>query len=406
MAEKSILELAHALKHSQPVDNLRGLCYPASLPPASAIELPSYQEVKKDILRFEEMFRTFYRNNDPIRGQCLVQRQDNRYLIQNPPADLPTTQELDAVYELPFLLAPHPLDAGQGTIKALETIRFGITTHRGCYGECNFCAIAVHQGRTVTGRSRQSILREAERMTNHPEFKGVLLDVGGPTANMYGFECTTKKKKGACPTKRCLFPVICPSLKIDHTPQIDLLRALRNIPTIRQVRVASGIRYDMILADRKNGIKYLRELVRHHIGGQLKIAPEHSEKRVLDVMGKPDSRALLDFRSLFQDLLKKENKENKLFLTYYMIAAHPGCRQQDMQRLQTFCRDQLGILPRQVQLFTPSPSTWSTTMYHTCRAPGSGKPLYVEKKDGARKAQVESLLKRGKRPPARARGER
>jgi len=393
MAERSILELAGALKQGDDPRRIRGLCYAAAQLPEDCLELPSCKEVAGNKEAFTEMFHLFYRHNDPLTARTLVQQQDTRYLVQNPPAYPLTQEELDRVHGLDFEREAHPFCLQQGEIKALETIRFAIATHRGCYGECNFCAIAVHQGRTVTWRSRESILAEARKIAAHPRFKGIIHDVGGPTANMYGFECDKKLAHGSCREKRCLFPKICPKMEVDHGEQIRLLRELRSIPGIRKVVVASGIRYDMILADRKNGLQYLRELVRHHVSGQMKVAPEHSEDNVLALMGKPGAEVLLAFRKLFARLNEEEGL--KQFLTYYMIAAHPGCTQEDMRRLQDFCRRELRLLPRQVQIFTPTPSTYSTLMYCTGSDPFSGRDIFVEKSVSGKEKQ-KNLLTAGK----------
>lgn len=407
MAEKSVVELAHCFQKKREPYNIKGLCYIGSHVPDEYIGLPSFDQVREDKQRFTKMFSLFYENNDPLTAKGLAQSHGKRYLIQNPPADLLSTQELDTVHELDFTLDLHPFHQKEGSVRALETIRFGITSHRGCYGECNFCAIAVHQGRTVQWRSKESLMRETKKLTQHASFTGVIHDVGGPTANMYGFECPKKLTQGVCKKKRCLFPKICPSLPIDHNPQISLLKSLRKIPGIQQVRVASGLRYDMILADEKNGQRYLREIICHHIGGQLKIAPEHSEKNVLNAMGKPGSDKLLTFRDLFVALIQKEKKKN-LFLTYYMIAAHPGCTMQNMHRLKDFCRKELRLLPRQVQIFTPTPSTWSSLMYWTGIDPQTGKQLFVERNKMTREKQKSVLTgnaspKKGKTNKRRSR---
>ena len=389
MAEKAVIELAHALKQGRDTTAIRGLCYPAAEPPAEALLLPDYPTVAGDRQAFTQMFAAFYENNDPLSARMLAQRQDSRFLIHNPPQPPLNTEELDQVHALPFERAVHPLDAKGGPVPALTTIRFALTTHRGCYGECNFCAIAVHQGRTIQERSTASLVAEARELAEHPDFKGMLADVGGPTANMFGFECEKKRRKGACQDKRCLFPRICPSLKIDHGPLISLLQQLRKIKKIHKIAVASGIRYDLILADRKNGLAYLRELVRHHVSGQLKIAPEHSEQEVLAAMGKPGTESLLQFRELFMRLTREEGLDQ--FLTYYIIAAHPGCTQASMERLRKFCQQKLQVLPRQVQLFTPTPCTWSTLMYWTETDPWSRKKCFVEKNAAARERQKGAL---------------
>jgi len=402
MAERTVLELARALAAGQSPTSIRGLCYAAAEAPATALMLPAYQTTAADKTAFAAMFRVFYDNNDPITAQMLAQQQDSRFLIHNPPQPPLSTTELDQVHNLDFERDLHPLDRRMGTVRALDTIRFALATHRGCYGECNFCAITVHQGRTIQQRSVESIVREAERLAVHPAFKGTIADVGGPTANMYGFECAKKQTKGACRDKRCLFPTICPSLKIDHGPLIGLLQRLRSINNIKKIAVASGIRYDIILADKKHGLSYLREVVRHHVSGQMKIAPEHSESEVLHAMGKPGTEPLLQFRSLFNRLTDEEGL--KQFLTYYLIAAHPGCTQAAMEALHAFCRKELHLIPRQVQLFTPTPCTWSTLMYWTETDPFSNTPCFVEKSEAGRERQKVALVGDVPRPKKEAIG--
>ena len=238
------------------------------------------------------MFHTFYRNNDPLTAKGLCQQQDNRFLVQNPPS-LPLAQkELDKIYELPYEKEVHPYYRKDGKVKALETIKFSITTHRGCYGECNFCSIAVHQGRAIQGRSEKSVLREAKLLSKQKDFKGYILDIGGPTANMYKIECGKKLKSGSCSDKRCLYPKICPNLKIEHQRQIEMLKKIKQIEGIKKIFIASRISYDILLNEKKYRGKYLRELLKDHISGQLKIAPEHTESHVLEKMGKPDKEYL------------------------------------------------------------------------------------------------------------------
>lgn len=389
MAERSVVELASCIRDGNDPREIRGLCYISREIPDGCLKLPSFRKAAEDKNAFTGMFNSFYRNNDPITASPLAQRQDTRYLIQNPPALYLSGAELDAVHALEYERDLHPFYRRHGEVKALETIRFSIATHRGCYGECSFCAIAVHQGRTVRCRSKRSILAEARQIVSHPMFKGTITDVGGPTANMYGFECSRKLKDGCCPMKRCLFPKICPELRINHEKQISLLKALRSIEGVRKVVVASGIRHDMVLADKKNGTRYLGEVVRNHVSGQMKIAPEHSEMQVLEKMGKPGRDVLLKFRDLFYRLTKKEDR--KQFLTFYMIAAHPGCTESDMARLKSFSQSKLKLLPRQIQVFTPTPSTYSTLMYWTERDPFSGKSCFVEKTFRGRQRQKDAL---------------
>ncbi len=257
MADDSILEFANTLASGTSPESIRGLCFISKQPPEGYLELPAFETVAEDKHAFIEMFHTFYQNNDAITARGLYQRHGDRFLVQNPPAYPLSEARLDEVYSIEFERAVHPHYARQGHVKALETIQFSITTHRGCYGECNFCAIAVHEGRTVQSRSPESIIAEAARITRLPGFKGILSDVGGPTANMYGWECSKKLKQGSCAHRRCLTPERCQLMRPNHQPQIALLRELRKIPGIRKVFVASGIRYDLILADKPHGRAYL-----------------------------------------------------------------------------------------------------------------------------------------------------
>uniref|UniRef100_UPI0040559F5F YgiQ family radical SAM protein n=1 Tax=Candidatus Electronema sp. TaxID=2698783 RepID=UPI0040559F5F len=397
MAERSVVELARCLRDGHDLRGIRGLCYVSKERPAEYLELPAYEDVaghgrggsRTAPTAFTRMFRTFYENNDALTAQGLAQLHNDRWLIQNPPQPPLTQDELDRVHSLDYQLDLHPYDRQRGQVKALETIRFALTTHRGCYGECNFCAIAVHQGRTVTCRSRQSIVAEARRLTKHPAFKGRIHDVGGPTANMYGIECRKKLTKGCCQDRRCLFPEICKNMVIDHSEQLRLLKELRSLPGVKQAVVSSGIRYDLILADRKNGLSYLRQVVRHHVSGQMKVAPEHCQPQVLACMGKPGVESLLRFRELFTRLTQEEGLPQ--FLTYYIIAAHPGCTQADMLALKDFARKELKVFPKQVQIFTPTPSTWSTVMWWTGENPFTGEACYVEKDARRRERQKEVL---------------
>ncbi|CAK8713422.1 YgiQ family radical SAM protein [Candidatus Electrothrix laxa] len=393
MAERAVVELATALREGNDPYSIRGLCYSAPERPAEYLTLPAFDEVsgagKQAKKAFTKMFRRFYENNDPLTAEGLAQLHGTRWLIQNPPQHHLSPAELDHVHSLDYQLDLHPFHQPQGDVRALETIRFSLATHRGCYGECNFCAIAVHQGRTVVQRSRKSIVNEAKGLIAHPAFKGRIHDVGGPTANMYGVECRKKLNKGSCSDKRCLFPQKCKAMQVDHSEQLRLLEELRQLEGVKQVVVSSGIRYDLILADHKNGLKYLRQVVRHHVSGQMKVAPEHCQDNVLACMGKPGRESLLRFRDLFNRMSEAEGL--KQFLTYYIIAAHPGCRQQDMQAMKNFAQKELKVLPRQVQIFTPTPSTWSTLMYWTGENPFTGQPCFTEEDAQARERQKAVL---------------
>jgi uncharacterized radical SAM protein YgiQ len=388
------------LREQRDVHATRGLCFIAKEPLAGYTEIPSYEQVVQDKHAFIDMFHIFYHNQDPLTAKGLTQKHGERYLVQNPPSQRLAQSELDGVFALSYQRAQHPFYEKIGPVKALETVRFSINSHRGCYGECNFCAIAVHEGRTVQWRSQASILAEAEYLTHLPDFKGYILDVGGPTANMYGFECSKKLKEGACEDKRCIYPIACPALKPDHQQQISLLKKLRQIPGVKKVFVGSGIRYDLVFADQVHGGEYLQEIVEQHISGQMKVAPEHSENRVLAAMGKPGKSDLLNFKQKFDELSEKAHLDQ--YLTYYLIAAHPGCSEQDMKSLQQFASQELHIHPEQVQIFTPSPSTYSSLMYYTEMDPFSRRPIFVEKNESLKEKQKEIVTPKTKAPSAEA----
>ena len=408
MAEKTILDLARALQDKTDHSRIRGLCYVDSNPPVpnaafgnGDLELPSHKAIASDKERFARMFADFYANNDPHTAKRLFQLQDTRYLIHNPPQWPLSVKELDRVYEQPYTHEVHPYYAEMGKVAAMDTIRFSLTTHRGCFGECRFCAIAVHQGRQVISRSHNSLVREAVRMTGHPQFKGIIANVGGPTANMYAMACRRIGEKGACAEKSCLFPKSCGLLKTDHAPQMALLRAIRKLPGVRKVFIGSGLRYDLIVKDARNGRQYLEEILTHHVSGQFKIAPEHVNAGVLDLMGKPGPETLAAFLKMFQKI--SQSVKNKAFLTYYMMAAHPGCTLSHMRELRDFALNRLKIIPEQVQIFTPSPSTWATLMYHIEKNPFTGEKIPVEKTLAGKQRQ-KAVMEKGKQQVQRPRG--
>ncbi|MDH4227906.1 MAG: YgiQ family radical SAM protein [Deltaproteobacteria bacterium] len=391
MAEGSARELANCLKNGGDPSTIRGLCYISKTLVAGSIEMPSFEETRDDKKKFLEAFRIFYSNNDPVTAKALTQRHGVRYLVQNPPAPYVTGEALDKVYNLEYERELHPVHRKDGEVKVLETIRFAVSTHRGCYGECAFCAIAVHEGRRVRSRSRASIVKEVEAIAKHPRFKGMIHDVGGPSANMYASDCARMEKKGCCADKSCVSPEVCPALKQGHDEQIELLKAVRAVSGVKKAVVASGIRYDMVLADKKCGEKYLKEIVTNHVSGQLKIAPEHSEQKVLGMMAKPGCGR--DTLVKFKDLFFKFNKEAGLrqFLSYYFIAAHPGCTEADMKKLKDFAVSELGVTPEQTQLFTPAPATISTAMYWA-EKDMDGNTCFVEKTFKGREGQKEALV--------------
>lgn len=377
MGEKTIIELTEKIKNKESYEDIKGICYISKEKKENYIELPSYEDVKDNKNEFIEMFNTFYINNDALTAKGLIQKHDTRYLVHNPPSMPLNMEEIDFVYDLKYERDVHPYYKQQGEVKALETIKNSITTHRGCYGECNFCAIAVHQGRRIINRSMDSIIKEAETISNQKDFKGYINDVGGPTANMYMVECEKKISHGSCKEKRCLYPEKCKSIKINHKKQMELLKKIREIKNVKKVFVASGIRYDLVLEDKENGDRYLREIIKNHISGQMKIAPEHTEDKVLSQMGKPGKEYLKKFKDKFYKMNEEEGKNQ--FLTYYIIAAHPNCDEKDMKNLKDFAVKELKTNPEQVQIFTPTPSTYSTLMYYTEIDPFTGKKIFVEK---------------------------
>ncbi|MGL5122890.1 MAG: YgiQ family radical SAM protein [Fusobacteriaceae bacterium] len=390
MGEKSMLALAQNLKNGTDWHNIKGLSYIAKEKNDSYITLPSYEDCIQDKNIFSKSFELFYLNCDPLTAKGLNQLHKDRYLIQNPPSDIFTEQEMDDIYDMPFERAVHPYYAKDGETRSLDTIKTSVTTHRGCYGECNFCAIAVHQGRTITSRSEKSIIKEVETISSIKGFKGYIADVGGPTANMYGIECDKKITKGACVKKQCLYPKTCPVLKLDHSKQITLLEKLRGISNIKKIFIASGIRYDLILDDKKYGNLYLENLIQEHVSGQMKIAPEHTEDKVLSLMGKKGKDYLVEFKNRFYAINKKLDK--KQFLTYYLIAAHPGCDNKEMSNLKKFASEELRLNPEQVQIFTPTPSTYSTLMYYTELDPFTGEKLFVEKETSRKQKQKDLVV--------------
>ena len=393
MTELATLELADRIRRGKGWGDVRGVCYPSASVPDGFVEMPSFESCRDDRFAFMDAFRIFSGNSDTVTAKGLAQRHGDRYLVQNPPQRPLTTEELDALYGSDFEDAVHPYYARQGHVKAMDTVTNSITTHRGCYGDCSFCSIALHQGTTVVSRSEESILREARRIASRPGFNGVIKDVGGPTANMYGIECPKKIHSGRCADRRCLGSKPCPSLPIDHSRQTALLGELSSIPGVRRVFVNSGIRYDMIVADKAHGQEYLDAIVADHVSGQMKVAPEHVSDDVLRLMGKPGRRTLEEFRSMFAESLSRCGKEE--YLTYYFMAAHPGCTEDHMRELAAYCRGTLRIHPEQVQVFTPTPSSYSTAMYRTSKD-RRGRDVRVERSIQKRQRQKEIVTGRGR----------
>lgn len=389
MADTSVVRMARALKAGEPVTAMPGLCHISSKAPGKAITIPSFEAAVGNKAVFAKMFRSFYHYSVSKQKTPLVQQHGTRYLIHNPPSLPLSAREMDVIYGLEFERDVHPFCRKKGQVKAIQTIRDSIVTHRGCFGECNFCSIAVHQGLVVQSRSPKSILKEARLLASIPSLKGKVSLGGSPTANMYASHCGKTGPSAHCSQRRCLFPKPCPDLVLGHSAQASLLRKLQKVPGIQQVIVSSGIRHDMVVSSGEAGTAYLREVVNHHTSGQLKVAPEHSQAGILNLMGKPGPDSLLRFRRLFQKLTVRTGK--KQFLTHYLIAAHPGCRLDDMDRLRVFCRDYLGHIPEQVQVFTPTPSTYSTLMYWTGKNPFAGKPCFAERTTSGKAKQLRRL---------------
>jgi len=390
MGEIAIEQLTYALDNGDDYKTIRGICYISKEVKHDYIQLPSHQECLDDKEKYIDLFDAFYDNNDPISANGLCQKVDTRYLIQNPPCDYLSEDEMDANSNLPYTRELHPYYAKDGKVKCLETIKFSVMTHHGCWGECNFCAIGVHQGRTIRTRSEDNIVKEVNDFNGYKDYKGIISDVGGPTANMYGYECNKKLKLGTCDDQRCVdADRLCKSMKVDHSRNINLLKRVRGVDGVRKAFVASGVRYDLINADKKHGYSYLKEMVKHHISGQMKVAPEHTQQRVLELMGKPGKDELVKFKKLYDKLNKEEGKNQ--FLTYYLIAAHPGCEEKDMHELKRFTKDELKMNPEQAQVFTPTPGTYSSVMYYTEMDPKTRKKIYVEK-DTKRKEKQKQIV--------------
>jgi len=378
MGENQIREIADYLSGGATGADLhyiRGTAYTTSSPDFSGdcIEIPSYQSIKRDKTLLAEAYRLQHENVDPFYGKTLIQKNSgNLYVVQNPAAFPLTEKEMDAVYDLPYTRQWHPMYDKSGGIAALEEVKFSIVSCRGCFGSCSFCAIHAHQGRIIQARSHSSIIKEARMMTEMPDFKGYINDVGGPTANFRHPACKKQLKYGACKDRQCLFPSPCPNLDADHSDYIRLLQELRSLPGVKKVFIRSGIRYDYLLAE-KSG-KFLDELCRYHVSGQLKIAPEHIADNTLKYMGKPGKDVYLKFVKAFTQKNKEIGKEQ--YLVPYFISSHPGCTLNNAIELAEFLRD-TGRHPEQVQDFIPTPGSASTAMYYSGTDPFTGKKVYT-----------------------------
>ena len=378
MGEKSIIEIADALNSGIAVRDLSfiaGTVYKTK--DISGLYdyelLPSYDEMMADKLQYAKSFKIQYDNTDPFNGRTLVEPYPNGvYVVQNVPQEPLSVQEMDDVYALPYQRTYHPSYEAQGGVPAIAEIKFSLISNRGCFGGCNFCALTFHQGRTVQVRSHESIVAEAVRITQDQDFKGYIHDVGGPTANFRQPSCKKQLQAGVCRHRQCLCPKPCPNLEVDHSDYLSLLRKLRELPNVKKVFVRSGIRFDYLMLDKDD--TFFRELVEHHISGQLKVAPEHICDTVLSKMGKPENAVYEAFTEKYRRLNQQIGKNQ--FLVPYLMSSHPGSTLREAVALAEYLRD-IGYMPEQVQDFYPTPSTISTVMYYTGVDPVTMKPVYV-----------------------------
>lgn len=380
MGEKSIVEIADALNSGIAVEDItfvKGTVYRAKSTEQAVdgIFLPSYEQMLHNKAAYAESFGIQYANTDPFSAKPLIEPYDHGvYIIQNPPAMPLSTMEMDDIYGLPYMRASHPSYEKQGGVPAVSEVKFSLISSRGCFGGCSFCALTFHQGRIIQARSHDSILKEAVEMTKDPQFKGYIHDVGGPTANFRAPSCKKQLTKGVCTNRQCLFPTPCPNMTADHKDYVSLLRKLRSIPGVKKVFIRSGIRFDYLLCDKDD--TFFQELLKHHVSGQLKVAPEHICDTVLSKMGKPPKAVYERFIRKYEDYNRKIGK--KQYVVPYLMSSHPGSTLKEAVALAEYIRD-LGYMPQQVQDFYPTPSTVSTVMYYTGLDPRDRKPVYVVK---------------------------
>ena len=391
MGERSVVEIADALNAGMDVKDITyvdGTVFKTAQPDESlpTVFLPGFEEVKSDKRKYAESFRIQYGNCDPFTARRMAEWYGKKYVVQNPPQKPLSMAEMDAVYDLPYMRTYHPSYEKLGGVPAIEEVKFSLVSNRGCFGACSFCALTFHQGRIVQVRSHESILREAEKMVQDPDFKGYIHDVGGPTANFRHPACKKQIEKGACGGRQCLYPTPCKNMDADHSDYVALLRKLRAIPGVKKVFVRSGIRFDYLLADRKD--TFFRELVQYHISGQLKVAPEHVSDRVLAKMGKPKNAVYNQFVEKYHRLNQEFGM--KQYLVPYLMSSHPGSTLDDAIALAEYIRD-MGYNPEQVQDFYPTPSTLSTVMYATGLDPRTMEKVYIPT-DPHEKAMQRALI--------------
>ena len=397
MGEKHVVEIANRLAAGEDISSLTdilGTCYAVKAadytPISGAQECAAYELVcvpdEKGKRLYAKACKIQQNEHDALRGRTVIQRHGDKIVVQNPPMPPLTTEEMDEVYGLPFMRDYHPSYEALGGVPGIKEVKFSLIHNRGCFGACNFCSIAFHQGRQVSVRSHESVIKEAKLLTQMPDFKGYIHDVGGPTANFRRPSCDGQLKKGLCPDKKCLAPTVCPAVKVTHEDYLKLLRELRALPKVKKVFIRSGIRFDYLLADQNE--EFFKELVNHHISGQLKVAPEHCSNRVLKRMGKPPIEVYNKFEKRFYELTESAGK--KQYLVPYLMSSHPGSTKKDAIELAVFLKKH-GLHPEQVQDFYPTPGTVSTCMFYTGLDPDTLEPVYVPR-TAREKAEQRALL--------------
>lgn len=396
MGEKHITEIADRLNSGEDIHSLKdisGTCYAVKTSEyevSNVKECPSFEAVSRPDTNGKRQYAISCRiqqsEHDSVRGKKVIQRHGDMIVVQNPPSPVLTKEEMDEVYSLPFMRDYHPSYKALGGVPGIEEVKFSVIHNRGCFGACNFCSIAYHQGRQITSRSHESVIDEVKKITEMPDFKGYIHDVGGPTANFRFPSCEAQLKRGLCADKKCLAPEICPALKVDHSDYLSLLRKLRKIPKVKKVFIRSGIRFDYLMADENE--EFFKELVKYHISGQLKVAPEHCSKAVLKRMGKPDISVYEKFKKRFFEL--SANAGKKQYLVPYLMSSHPGSTLKDAIELSLFLKRE-GLHPEQVQDFYPTPGTVSTCMFYTGLDPYTLEQVYVPRTP-QEKAQQRALL--------------
>ncbi len=391
MGESQVLEIARRLRDGEDVKKLKNIRGTAILRNSSegfegAVQLPSFEEASTDKDKFNEAFKLAYLEGDPVRGKPVIQKHGARFVIQEPPALPLTAAELDHCYGLPFTREWHPVYEKTGGVPGFETVRFSITGHRGCAGECNFCSLFSHQGRMIQSRSKKSILNEVRTLSARTEFKGTITDIGGPTANLYGATCEQWENSGACRTKQCMMPAKCKSLKLGYEKSMELWKEILAVPKVKHLFIQSGLRHDLLVE--KESDAYLEALCKSHVSGQLKVAPEHASDAALKMMNKPPIEVYERFAGRFKAMNRKAGKEQ--YLVNYFINAHPGCADGDARELAAYLSAKR-MHPEQVQDFMPLPMTLSTCMYYTGKHPMTGERVVTSKTYKERQVQRELI---------------